>query len=189
MTGRDRAVSGWRPDFRAAGERLSDRSETLLALVGRPVVAGWTIWDHERRRWFPVGPLVLVLDDGSQVEIAWRGGNDLSITRDTVDLTVPARVIGKAWAWRASEPQPVAAIAGRTITGFAAVETPCFDGGEDLSGELPMDRVKCWLADGLWIEFGDVGLHVYNGADENGYSSSAVLEIHEGATRVTWLAA
>ncbi|GIE30378.1 hypothetical protein Ait01nite_034230 [Actinoplanes italicus] len=186
MTEWSRRYSGWESDFRGAGDRLSARSETLLELVGRSVAAGWTVWDHRRERSLLIGPLVLVLSDGSQVEIAWDGWNDLSLTRDTVDLTTPAQVLGGAWTWRPSEPQPVAVIAGRTITGFAAVETPYFDGGEDLS-ELPLERAKGWLADGLWIEFGDIGLHVYNSADDNGYSSSPYLKVHEGATRVTRL--
>jgi hypothetical protein len=182
----DRAMSGWRPDFRVAEEQIPARWEVLVGLVGRSVV-GWTVGEPGRDLWFPGGPLVLVVDDGTQVEIAWQKWNDLSITRGTVDLTVPPVVAGQTREWRASGPEPVAAIAGRTITGFAAVETPYFDGETDLSGELPMDRVAGWSLDGLWIECGDVGLQVYSRADDNGYSSGTVRDGNEDATRVTRL--
>ncbi|MEU8663465.1 hypothetical protein, partial [Actinoplanes philippinensis] len=171
MTGWARDMSGWRPEFGAAEESIPARWEVLAELIGRPVV-GWTIGDPDRRRWFGVGPLVLVADGGAQVEIGWRKWNDLSITGGTVDLTVPPVVAGRVCAWRPSEPPPVAAVAGRVITGFAAVEEPYFDGEVDLGGALPMDRVAGWMVDGLWIEFGETGLNVHNGAGENGYSSA-----------------
>lgn len=175
--------SGWRPEFRVAEEELPGRWDVLAGLIGRSVV-GWTVWDPSRQRWYGIGPLVLVADDGTQVEIGWSGGNNLSITVGTVDLTVPPEILGQACAWRPSDPAPVAAVAGRTITGFAAVEMPYFDGGTDLSGELPIDLIKGWSIDGLWIEFGDAGLHVHNGPDDNRYSSTTELEWLAGAIRV-----
>ncbi|BEL02159.1 hypothetical protein Q0Z83_003500 [Actinoplanes sichuanensis] len=173
MTGWAEGMSGWRPEFGVAEELLPTRWEVLAGLVGRSVV-GWTIWDQTQERWYGVGPLVLVADGPAgrvQVEIGWQRWDDLSITVGTVDLTIPPEVGGRAAQWRAAEPAAVAAIEGRAVTGFAAVEVPYFDGETDLRAGLPMDQVAGWVLNGLWIEFGTGGLYVHNGIDENGYSS------------------
>lgn len=165
------AVSGWQPDFRPAAEQWSAQRHTLKALIGRTVVGAFTAGDPGNPRLWPPTPLVLAVDGGPQLEIAWQGWADLSVTRDTVDLAVPPEAVWRTWTWMATGAAPGAALAGRTITAIAATESPYFDGGDvDPAEDLPMDKVKGWTLNGLWIECGGIGLNVFNGADQNGYA-------------------
>jgi hypothetical protein len=113
---------------------------------------------------------VLVFDGGPQLEIAWQKWDDLSITCDTIDLSVPPDALGWNWEWRESQPAELAAVASHVITGYATIEKPYFSGDVDLQDPLPPIEslpVQGWSTAGLWIEFGDAGLLVENGIDEN----------------------
>jgi hypothetical protein len=180
----DRRMSGWRSNFRSAAVQLRDQRAELLALVGRRLTAGWAGWNPHRHRWFPPFPLVLVFGDGVQLELAWQKWDDLAITWNTIDLTAPPD--DEPYQWRPSQPDPVAAVAGRTLTGFAAIETPYFQGDDlDFADGLPMHALAGWMFSGLWIEFGDRGVHVYNHLDMNGLSAEPVKPPYETATRST----
>jgi len=48
-----------------------------------------------------------------------------------------------------------------------------------------MYAVAGWMISGLWIDFDDTGLHVYNGADANGLSAEPAQPGYETATRLT----
>lgn len=170
-----------RTNFMPAPAQLRDQRSHLLALVGRRLRAGWTGWAPETDVWHPAIPLVLGFDGDVQLEIAWQGWDALSITWGAVDLGTPPAIAGRPHEWRASRPQPLAAVAGRTLTGWAVTESPYFPGEADLTGELPMDEVAGWFTQGLWLQFGGAGLHVYNAADANGISAEPVLS---GPTRV-----
>ncbi|KUL41455.1 hypothetical protein ADL15_04165 [Actinoplanes awajinensis subsp. mycoplanecinus] len=176
-------MSGWRSDFLPAPAQLRAQRVGLLALMGRRVRAGWTGWDPIRELWQPVLPLVLVFDDGVQLELAWEGWESLSITWNTIDLETPPLLVGQPHEWRSSH--PVVDVAGRVLTGWAVTESPYFDGESDLTGELPMDEVKGWFIQGLWIQFAGRDLHVYNGANVTGLSNDPVVPGDEGHTRLT----
>ncbi|GAA4259279.1 hypothetical protein [Dactylosporangium darangshiense] len=182
------AISGWRPNFRPPAVQFRYQQAELLALIGRRLMAGWTGWHLEREKWNPGSPLVLVFDDGVQLELAWESHavDHVSITWNTIDLTAPPEITGSPHEWRSSHPAPVAAIAGRTLTGFATIETPYFRGEDaDFTNGLPMHAVAGWDIDGLWIEFGDRGLQVYSGADSTWLSADPVRPGYETATRLT----
>jgi hypothetical protein len=180
----DEAMSGWRSNFVDAPTQLRNQRAGLLALVGRRLQAGWTGWNPDRDQWFSDIPLVLVFDGGVQLELAWQRWDALSITWNTIDLTVPPEIVGQPYEWRSSEPDPVAAIAGCTVTGLAVTESPYFEDA-DLDYPLPIDAAAGWGVQGLWIEFAGTGLHVYNGADSNGLSAEPARPEDDGHTRVT----
>lgn len=161
----DEAMSGWRSDFVDAPAQLERQRSNMLALVGQKLQQGWVGWDPVRDRWQPVFPLVLVFDNGAQLELAWESSGKLSITWNTIDLLTPPEIIGQPHEWRPSQPRALAAVAGRVLTGWTATEGPYFDGETDLTGELPMDQVKGWEMEGLLMHFTDIDLYVYGGAD------------------------
>ncbi|MEV0564337.1 hypothetical protein [Dactylosporangium sp. NPDC050588] len=188
---RDGKISGWRSDFARARVQLDRQRERLLGLVGRRVTAGWTGWDPERDRWFEDIPLVLVIDDGTQLELAWQAWDGLSVTWDTIDLAVGPEVVGRPHEWRPSAPEPLAAVVGRVVTEIAVTESPCFRGGDDVDfnvDPLPWHAFAGWVTSGLWIVTGGVGLHVYNGPDANGLETVPFKPGYESATRVSPLA-
>lgn len=194
----DEAMSGWRSDYLAAAVQLDRQRSRLLDLVGRRVTGGWTGWDPVSDRWFADIPLVLVFDGELQLEVEWGKWDALSITWNTLDLTVAPEVLGRPHEWRPSAPEMVAAVVGRTVTGLAVTEGPYF---QDVDGDwfhggpgsfpqgLPMHAFAGWVTSGLWFATGDVGLHVYNGIDANALSSDPADPADQGRTRVTPLAA
>ncbi|WP_426513405.1 hypothetical protein ACPPVO_24025 [Dactylosporangium sp. McL0621] len=179
----DESISGWRSNYVPAPEQLRRQRSNLLALVGQRLQAGWVGWELARDRWQPVIPLVLVFDGGVQLELAWA--DDLSISWNTIDLRAAFTLVGRPHEWRSAHPQPLAAVAGRILTGWAVTESPYFSGDVDLTGELPMDLVAGWSMEGLWIEFGDIGLHVFGGADTTYISEAPERPCDDGHTRVT----
>ncbi|UWP85736.1 hypothetical protein [Dactylosporangium fulvum] len=170
----DESMSGWRSNFVPGPEQLRRQRSNLLALVGRRLQAGWVGWGLARDRWQPVIPVVLVFDGGVQLELAWDGADRLSVSWNTIDLGTAFTFVGQPHEWRSSHPHAFAAAAGRVLTGWAVTENPYFTVDLDFTGELPMDLVAGWSMAGLWIEFGDVGLHVFSGADTT-YVSDAPM--------------
>jgi hypothetical protein len=173
-------MSGWRSNYLPASTQLRLQHPALLALVGRRLKVGWTGWNPKTQRWFPDIPLVLEFDDSVRLELQWKTWDHLSITWNTIDVTVAPEVAGRPFEWRASAPEPVAAIAGRVLTGFAVTETPYFTGDIDFTNGLPDKAPAGWQVSGLWIAFGGVGLHVYNGQDANGLASTPSQPVYEG---------
>ncbi|MFC4070216.1 hypothetical protein [Actinoplanes subglobosus] len=166
MDARDRfaeAFSGWRPDFRPVVEQLSRQRAALLALVGQRVEAGWTGREPRAQRWSRSVPVVLALDGGGRLEIAWDGFHRLSLTWGTVDVAVsPTGVFGREHFWRPGEPAAVAAVVGRTVTGIAVTDKPILRDSPDLdwsSPGVPAGHVSRWSPIGLLIECGPVALH------------------------------
>jgi hypothetical protein len=179
-------MSGWVSSFAALPDQLRHHGDGLAGLIGQLLIAGWTGWRPDTGRWFPIIPLVLVFEGGAQLELSWNHRDELSVTWNTIDLAVPPHVFGKPCEWRSSQPDPLIGVAGRTLTGFATVETPYFQGDDlDFSKGLPMHAVAGWTATGLWIGFGDCGLLVYSAAEDNGLSAEQIPPGHENATRLT----
>jgi hypothetical protein len=171
-------------DFRPAADQLRRHRDRLQALVGQRVTAGWTGWFPERL--VPGAPVVLGFEGGEQLELAWQKWDDLSITWHTVDLAVLPELHGHAYEWRPTEPAEVAAIVDRPVTAIAVSEGPYFNDVDLLpGGPLPMDAVAGWVVDGLWLETGDTGLLVHNGADTVALSPSPMTPTHDALGRTT----
>lgn len=125
-------------------------------------------------RWLPVGPLLLVFQGGTQLELAWNHLDELSITWDTVDLAVRPSRFGSEGGWRSSQPAALGNVVGRRLTAIAIVETPYFRGADDLdfSKGLPMHAVAGWTIRALWMEFGDAGLLLFDEIGDLGLASA-----------------
>jgi len=145
----DAEVSGWISDFGPAAEQLRVHAERLSGLVGRRLTDGWSGWYAQSNRRCPDIPLVLVFENGDQLELNWEIRDDsLSLTWNTIDLSSPPTVFG------------------RELTGFATVESPYFQGDDlDVSHEPPMHALAGWQVDGFWMAFGAKGLPVSSGVE------------------------
>jgi hypothetical protein len=168
-------------DYMPAADQLRRQRDRLQALVGQRVTAGWTGWFPGGDRLAPGAPVLLAFDGGEQVELAWQKWDDLSVTWNTVDPAEP-----HPYEWRPAAPAEVAAILGQTVTGIAVSEGPYFNEADlTAGGPLPMDAVAGWVVDGLWLETGDTGLLVHNGADTVALSPSPMIPTHDGLARTT----
>jgi hypothetical protein len=173
-------------DFLPAEAQLHRHRDRLLALVGRRVTGGWTAWFPDRDRMYPGAPAVLAFDGAGQVALAWQKWDELSITWDAVDVDAPAG----PFEWRPTQPDEVASVVGRTVTGIAVSEGPYFNDVDlQAGGPLPVHAIAGWVVDGLWLETGDAGLLVHNGADTVALSPSPMTPDHDGLSRTTPLAA
>jgi hypothetical protein len=166
-------------DFMPATAQLRRQRDRLQALVGQRVTAGWTGWLHDRL--VPGAPVVLAFDGGEQLELAWQKWDDLSVTWNTVD---PAEPCG--YEWRPAAPAEMAAIIDLPVTAIAVSEGAYFNDADLLAGgPLPMDAVAGWVVDGLWLETGETGLLVHNGADTVALSPSPMIPTHDGLARTS----
>lgn len=169
MTPKYPDVSGWRPDFRPADEQFDRQAERLRALAGARLTAGFIVWNLEEDEWFADLPVVLQFEDRPQLELCWEKFDDLSITWDTVDVTVTPR----AWVewpleWRTQAHPAIATVVGMTVDSVSATA------GQLVTWEVdqPHDVHAAWLTTGLWLATSGGGLHVFNALDENGLSAT-----------------
>jgi hypothetical protein len=169
----DPDVSGWRPRWVSAQEQVTAARDDLLSLPGHRVVAAWGVWNLELGQWFADLPVVMEFDHGRRLEICWQKFDDLSITWNTIDVSV-APVAWVTWPliWRADAHPALTAMVDELVTTVAVTEhlfttrvvNPVpQDGG---SGEALV-----WLTSGLWLGTEMTGLHVFNALDENGLSN------------------
>jgi hypothetical protein len=173
-------------DYMPAADQLRRQSDRLRALVGKRVTAGFTGWFPGGNRLVPGAPVLLAFDGGEQLELAWQKWDDLSVTWNTVDPAAQPEIHGHPYEWRPDAPAEVAAIVGLTVTGLAVSEGPYFNDVDLIAGgPLPMDAVAGWVVDGLWLETGDTGLLVHNGADTVALSPSPMIPTHDGLSRTT----
>ncbi|MTD16249.1 hypothetical protein GIS00_20120 [Nakamurella sp. YIM 132087] len=132
---------------------MSRHRAALGGLVGRRITAVWVVWILEEDEWFTDLPVVLVFDDGRQLELCWQRVDDLSISWETIDLAVPP-VAWVTWAlqWRAAADPAVNGMIGRVVT-----EVVPTGGRHEMAG--------------LWFGAADTGLYVYAAGDENGFAA------------------
>jgi hypothetical protein len=168
MTPKDPNVSGWRPDFGPAQERIRREAGNLRGLMWQRVSSAWLVWNLQGDEWFADLPVVLAFDRGPQLEVCWEKFDDLSITWDTIDLAQTPR----AWVdwrleWRPAAHPALASQVGATIRDVAA--TRFLFTTENLDD--PRDVSAVWLTTGLWLATDRGGLHIFDALDENGLSS------------------
>jgi hypothetical protein len=93
VTPKNPQVSGWKPDFLSADEQFDRQTTRLRSIIGLRLTETWLVWNLEHDEWFADLPVVLRLNDGPQLEVCWEKMDDLSVTWDTIDVTVTP----KAW--------------------------------------------------------------------------------------------
>jgi hypothetical protein len=87
-------ISGWAPDFLPADEQFDRQANRLRSLLGAQVADAWVVWNLEHDAWFADLPVVLQMESGLQVEVCWEKSDDLSITWDTIDVSVKPKALG-----------------------------------------------------------------------------------------------
>lgn len=92
-------ISGWVPDWGSAATQLASHGPRLRSLRGRRVVQTWIVWILDSDCWFADLPVVVVFDDGSQLEVCWQKFDELSISWNTIDVNVTPRCGGPG-PWR-----------------------------------------------------------------------------------------
>ena len=108
-------------------------------------------------------------DDGSQLEVSWEKFDDLSLTWNTIDVSVtPLAWVDWPLEWRRNAHAPLTSIVGGTVR---EVRTTSFL-FETWNAAKRADRTAAWLTTGLWLvsDLGD--LHVFNALDENGLAAT-----------------
>ena len=160
----EEGLSGWTPDWRAGHEQRDRATPVLRGLVGHRITATWVAWDPDDDSWFNDAPVVLVFDDGRQLELCWQKFDDLSITWDTLDLSVTPTWFERPLAWRRDALDVLRDVAGATVTDLAWTEHRLVIGR---SRWWRRDGSVSWLVGGLWLGTDAGGVLVHDGLDEN----------------------
>ena len=165
-------VSGWQANFLTSTDQLAAQRANLLKLIGRRLVDSWIVWNLDDDTWFADLPVVLLFDDGQQLELCWEKFDDLSISWNPIDVAIPPQ----AWVtwpleWRSAKHASLKGLVGNAVTDVSATEfvytAPRYRARKNWRDSPEARRA----ATGLWLEFGSTGLHVFNALDENGMSS------------------
>jgi hypothetical protein len=168
VTPTDPHVSSWVPNFLPAGSQFARQADRLRSLVGDQVAEAWVVWNLEHDDWFADLPVVLQMKRGPQLEVCWEKFDDLSITWDTIDVTVTP----KAWVewpleWRSGAPPELGSVVFATVQDLAI--SSCLLTTQNV--DHPHDVGAVWLTTGLWIGTESGGVHILNALDENGLSA------------------
>lgn len=162
-------LSGWIPDWRPAHEHRARTTPELRTLVGRRITATWVVWDPDDDSWFSDAPVVLVLDDGRHLELCWQEFDELSVSWNTVDVTVTPTWSESTLAWRRDAPAQLEAVVGAVVTDLAWTEHQLVI---SRSRWWRRDGGVSWLVGGLWIGTDAGGVLVYDALDENGLADA-----------------
>ena len=163
-------ASGWIPQWGEGGEEIDRHREGLLSCVGHQIVDSWLVWNLANDEWFADLPVVLMLDDGRQLEVCWWKLDELSITWNSVDVNhaPTAWSGGRPLIWRSQAHHALEAVNGGTISGLASTEHRMTT-RRLATGESPDDiQGSSWLFSGLLLATDRGQLHIFNALDENG---------------------
>jgi hypothetical protein len=164
-------VSGWVPRWAPARDQLSRQRTNLRAIRGHRIVDSWLVWDLQHDAWFADLPVVLLLDDGRQIEVSWQKFDDLSISWNTIDVSMtPIGWVTWPLAWRSQGHESLRAVSDQTITSTASTEHRFTTRQVAPPTNEPH---SAWLVGGIWLGTSNGGLHIFNALDENGLSSNA----------------
>ena len=116
-------ISGWQADWQPAREQLVRHTDRFRGLGGKQVKRGWVAWIEEHEERFPDLPVIVEFEDGVRLEVCWQKFDDLSITWNSIDVTVPPM----AWvtwplSWRLAGHPALTKVAGAVVTQVNATE-------------------------------------------------------------------
>jgi hypothetical protein len=165
-------VSGWRPTWEPAETHLRTHATRLRSLRGRRVTDAWIVWNLELDEWFADLPVVAQFEDGLQLEVCWQKFDDLSITWNTIDVTVtPHAWVTWPLEWRSQAHPALSDIIGHAVVHVDVTEHLFTTRTVD----QPNDIHSVWLTSGIWLQTAQSGLHIFNALDENGLSNEPPL--------------
>jgi hypothetical protein len=112
--------------------------------------------------------VILAFDDGRALEISWQRFDELSITWNTIDVTVTPR----AWVlspleWRSQAHIALRATVGHDVTRVDTTELCLRTWPTGAAGRAQ----SMWMTGGIWFQTATSGLHVLNALDENDLSN------------------
>ena len=171
----DFEISGWNPPWAPAADQLNLHREELLSLRGHRIIDSWLVWNLEHDEWFADLPVVLVLDDRRQLEVSWEKLDDLSISWNTIDVSVtPTAWVTWPLTWRSQGHESLRIVTGRTIMSVASTEHRFTTRQVEPPPPPGAATNSTWLVSGIWLETDGPGLHIFNALDENGLTNDRV---------------
>src|SRR5579862_5579741 len=115
-------ISGWVPDFRAGYEQLRAQAGRLKALRGQRIEGTWAVLgtNGSHERWWYDLPVILQFTDGQQLEVCWDYRGRLSISWNTIDVSVAAgRWRDYSLTWRRDGQPELSGVRGSVLTDVA----------------------------------------------------------------------
>lgn len=150
----DFGIEGYRPQWlngRSAVE--AGHGQQLRALIGRPLIHAWLVWDVQDDEWFSDCPVLLDFT-GERIEINHQKFDDLSITWNTVDPHQPVLWPGFDLKWRHDMRPELHALQGQVLQDVELLE---WTGSDMAQGTVAVS-----------FRFPRSQLTIANALDENG---------------------
>jgi hypothetical protein len=140
-----------------ADDQLDRQAARLRSPTGHRITATWTVWALEPDERFADLPVVLRLDHGPQLEVCWEQFDNLSITWNTIDVTVTPRPwVEWPLEWRQAVHPALAAIADATVDKAAATSSRF----TTENTPVPLGTKATWLTTGPWPSTSRGDLHI-----------------------------
>lgn len=160
------SLSGWNPRWMPGDAAIEVNRDGLRSIRGHAVVEAWVAVDVASDELFADLPVILRLDNDRQIEIAWQKFDDLSITWNSIDVTIdPRGWVTYPLVWRARAHPALRAFVGHPIASIDATR------GDLVMGAEPGSVHRTRVTTGLWFNATAVGLPIFNALDENGLSN------------------
>jgi hypothetical protein len=126
-------IEDYEPEWLNGRDSITDAHGRRLArLAGRTLRHIWLLWDRNADEWFADAPVLLDID-GERVGIDHQKFDDLCVTWDTIDPTLPIEASFDQdslfdLAWRPEPTPQLAELVGRTLNRVVLLE---WAGGDD----------------------------------------------------------
>ena len=168
-------VSRWVPDFRAGYDQLRAQAGRLKALRGRRIAGTWVVLgtsgSHER--WWNDLPVILQFADGQQLEVCWDFRDRVSISWNTIDVSVtPGRWMDYSLTWQRDGQPALSGVTGSVLTEVSGMEQAYWRGVDIIDpGNPGITAAAGWDARGIWLQTSQADVRIYSGVDGNGLSN------------------
>ena len=166
-------ISRWMPGFRAGYDQLRAYAARLKALRGQQIVGTWAVLvtSENRERWWNDLPVILQFTDGQQLEVCWDVPDRLSLSWNTIDVSVtPGHWQDYSLTWRRDGQPELSGVSGGVLTDVVGVEHAYYQ-PEDFDPGNPdtlyLSEPAGWHAGGIWLRTSRADLRIYTGADGN----------------------
>ena len=158
-------IEGYEPEWHHDAEALAAVHRARFSrLIGRPLVAGWLMWDLSERGWFADGPVILGFG-GANVEITHRKFDECAITWGRVDMTEPIDWMGIQLDWRADPHAALRNARGKRLREVNIVE------------RTTIAEWRPRVLHAVELLFDGARLAVFNAMDENGLTDIPEMDL------------
>ena len=163
---------------------LSRKSSLLRSFQGQTLLDSYIVWNTASDHWNNLSVIILKFDD-DQLEVCCADLDRLSVLKNSTDLSTAPVVdwdMEDTYEWKKNALNEINPLRDQTLNSIKVVEYElCTRPPDEQKGGK--NTLCSWILLGLWLEFDQGKLLIYNALDENGVANQidepGAIRMHE----------